>query len=316
MITEQLPYTDYGGVIRKRLGGRVQKLSIDASMSCPNRDGRIAHGGCTFCLNEAFSPAYCREAKSITEQIEQSIKFHTARHRHGDRYLAYFQSGSNTYNSIGNLECLYNEALSHPAISGIIIGTRPDCISSEILDLLADISTRKYVAVEYGIESTLDSTLHHVNRGHTFADAQHATLATRERNIDVGAHFILGLPGESREHLVMQTSAINSLNLSFVKFHQLQIYHNTAIATEWQRHPERFALNSITAEEYTSLIVDIIRRLDTSICIERFASLAPRNLILHSPLGGVRIDLLREMIIKQMHSLNARQGDLRHIDTK
>lgn len=311
-----LPFNDYGRFMRQRLGGRIQKIAIDAAMSCPNRDGTIAHGGCTFCLNEAFSPTYCRTAHSITEQIEQGIAFHTSRGRHAEHYIAYLQSGTNTHADIDTLQKIYLDAISHPRISGIIIGTRPDCISSEILDLLADIATHKYIAVEYGIESTLDSTLHHVNRGHTFADAQHATLATRERNIDVGAHFILGLPGESREHLVMQTSAINSLHLSFVKFHQLQIYHNTAIATEWQRHPERFALNNITVEEYASLIVEIIRRLDSSICVERFASLAPRNLILHSPLGGVRIDSLREMIIKQMHSLNATQGDLQHIGTK
>lgn len=307
-----LPFNDYGRFMRQRLGGRIQKIAIDAAMSCPNRDGTIAHGGCTFCLNEAFSPTYCRTAHSITEQIEQGIAFHTSRGRHAEHYIAYLQSGTNTHADIDTLQKIYLDAISHPKISGIIIGTRPDCISSEILDLLADISTHKYIAVEYGIESTLDSTLHHVNRGHTFADAQHATLATRERNIDVGAHFILGLPGESREHLVMQTSAINSLNLSFVKFHQLQIYHKTAIATEWQRHPERFALNNITVEEYASLIIEIIRRLDPSICVERFASLAPRNLILHSPLGGVRIDSLRDMIIKQMYSLNATQGDLRH----
>ena len=304
------PFNDYGTAMRQRLGGRIQKLSIDAAMSCPNRDGTIAHGGCTFCLNEAFSPSYCREMHSITEQIDEGIKFHASRGRTAEHYIAYFQSGTNTHASVDTLHKIYDEAVNHPQISGIIIGTRPDCISSEILDLLADIATRKYVAVEYGIESTLDTTLHHVNRGHSFATAQQAVELTRQRNINVGAHFILGLPGESREHLVAQTKAINALGLNFTKFHQLQIYRSTAMAEEWVSHPERFALNNITADEYAELIVEIIRHLDPSIAIERFASQAPRNLLLHSPLGGVRIDALRSMIISKMSAINATQGDL------
>ena len=305
-----LPFNDYGTAMRQRLGGRIQKLSIDAAMSCPNRDGTIAHGGCTFCLNEAFSPSYCREIHSITEQIDEGIKFHASRGRTAEHYIAYFQSGTNTHASVDTLHKIYDEALNHPHISGIIIGTRPDCIGSEILDLLADIATRKYIAVEYGIESTLDTALHHVNRGHSFATAQHAVEQTRKRNINVGAHFILGLPGESREHLVRQTKAINALGLNFIKFHQLQIYRSTAMAEEWASHPERFALNNITADEYAELIVEIIRHLDPSIAIERFASQAPRNLLLHSPLGGVRIDTLRSMIISKMSAINATQGDL------
>ena len=309
-MSTMLPFNDYGNAMRQRLGGRVQKLAIDAALSCPNRDGTIAHGGCTFCLNEAFSPSYCREAHTIAKQIDQGIAFHKSRGRTADHYIAYFQSGTNTHAPIDTLRKLYFEAINHPKISGIIIGTRPDCISSEILDLLADIATHKYIAMEYGIESTLDTTLHHVNRGHSFADAELAVAETRRRNIDVGAHFILGLPGESREHLVEQTEAINSLGLSFIKFHQLQIYRSTAMAKEWTLHPERFALNNITTEEYALLIIDIIRHLDPTIAIERFASQAPRNLLLHSPLGGVRIDTLRSVIISKMCTLNATQGDL------
>ena len=305
-----LPFNDYGRTMRQRLGGRIQKIAIDAAMSCPNRDGTIAHGGCTFCLNEAFSPTYCRTAKSLTEQIEQGIAFHSSRGRTAEYYIAYLQSGTNTHADIHKLRDIYFEVVSHPEISGLIVGTRPDCISSETLDLLADISTCKYVAVEYGIESILDTTLSHVNRGHGFAVAQRAVAQTKERNIDVGAHFILGLPGESREHLINQVSAINSLHIDFVKFHQLQIYRSTPMADEWLNHPERFALGNISADEYIGLIVEIIRRLDPHIAIERFASLAPRHLLLHSPLGGIRIDSLRELIIKRMSILGATQGEL------
>lgn len=311
MSTEQLPYTDYGRTMRQHLGGRVQKLAIDASMGCPNRDGRVGHGGCTFCLNEAFSPTYCREAKSITEQIEQGIAFHTARHREANKYLAYFQSGSNTYNSIEHLEELYSEALNHPAISGIIIGTRPDCINSEILNLLEHITKRYFVAVEYGVESTLDTTLTHVNRGHTFAQAHEAIALTRERNIECGAHFILGLPNETREQIVAHTEQINRLDIQSIKLHQLQIYRNTLMAKEWEEHPERFLFTQeITVEDYASLIVDILRRLKPSIAIERIASVAPQHLLIHSPLRGVRPDMLKTMVVERMRALKALQGDL------
>ena len=311
MSSEQLPYTDYGGVMRKRLGGRVQKLAIDAAISCPNRDGGVAYGGCTFCLNEAFSPSYCREATSITEQIERGIAFHKARRREGDIYLAYLQSGSNTYGDIDHLERIYNETLTHPAISGIIIGTRPDCISSEILDILEHISKQYFVSIEYGIESTSDATLTHVNRGHNFAQACEAIALTRERNIECGAHFILGLPNETREQIVAHTEQINRLDIQSIKFHQLQIYRNTAMAKEWEMHPERFLFaQGTTAEEYTSLIVEIIRHLKPSIAIERIASVAPHHLLLHSPLKGVRPDTLREMVISKMRALGATQGDL------
>jgi radical SAM protein (TIGR01212 family) len=310
MSSEQLPYTDYGGVMRKRLGGRVQKLAIDAAISCPNRDGGVAYGGCTFCLNEAFSPSYCRESTSITEQIERGIAFHKARRREGDIYLAYLQSGSNTYGDIDHLERIYHETLTHPAISGIIIGTRPDCISSEILDILEHISKQYFVSIEYGIESTSDATLTHVNRGHTFAQARDTVALTRERNIECGAHFILGLPNETREQIVAHTEQINRLDIQSIKFHQLQIYRNTGMAREWQAHPERFPFaNNFDTDNYVELMVDIIRHLDPSIAVERFASTAPRQLLLHSPLCGVRMDQLRNQLIEKMHMLGATQGD-------
>ena len=305
-----LPYNDYGRYMRQRLGGRIQKLALDAAMSCPNRDGTIAHGGCTFCLNEAFSPAYCRTSQSLTEQIDKALMFHASRHRTAEHYIAYFQSGTNTHASLERLREIYDEAINHQQISGIIVSTRPDCISSEILDILANIATHKYVAIEYGIESTFDTTLSHVNRGHTFDDAQRSVELTKERNIDVGAHFILGLPNESREQLIAQTERINALNLNFIKVHQLQIYRSTPIATEWHAHPERFMLNNISHEEYVELMVAILRRLDPRIAIERFASLAPRHLLLHSPLGGIRLDTLRQMIINRLNELGATQGDM------
>ena len=309
MILEPLPYNDYGAAMRRRFWGRVQKLSIDAALSCPNRDGRVARGGCTFCLNDAFSPVYCRESSSITEQIDRGLAFHVSRRRKADYYITYFQAGTNTNASVDLLEKLYLEALNHPIVSGIIIGTRPDSISSEILDLLSDLSQRYYVAVEYGIESTYDSTLAHVNRGHSFADSQRAVQLTRERGLDVGAHFILGLPGESRDMLLSQMETINALGLTSIKFHQMQIYRSTPMAKEWTEHPERFLLNSYSAEDYIALLVDIVRRLSADVAIERFASQAPRDMLLCSPLGGVSLDRVKADIVDTMRRGGYVQGD-------
>ena len=308
---EHLPYNDYGSTMRRKLGGRVQKLAIDAGLSCPNRDGTIGFGGCTFCLGEAFSPAYCREATSITGQIERALRFHSARDRRADTYLAYFQSNTNTHADTAHLERLYNEALSHPAISGIIIGTRPDCITSEILQLLAHIAQSKYVAVEYGIESVYDTTLTHVNRGHSFAQAVDTVAQTKAAGIDVGAHFILGLPNETTNDILAGLRHINALGIDFIKFHQLQIYRNTAMECEWREHPERFLFGTQSStEDYADLLIEIIRRLDPCIAIERLASQAPRNLIAHSPLKGIRPHELRDMVVNRMLAENLRQGDL------
>ncbi len=311
MSSRKLPYNDYGRAMRQRFGGRMQKIAIDAHLGCPHRNNNTGVGGCTFCLNDAFSPGYCREHQSITEQITQGIAFHKALNRSADIYIAYFQSGTNTLATISHLEKIYQEALSHPAISGLIIATRPDCISSEKLELISQIAKHKYVAIEYGIESIYDTTLKAVNRGHDFTTSKHAIALTKSYGIDVGAHFILGLPHESREMLLALPEAINTLGIDFIKFHQLQIYRSTPLAEEWHEHPERFLFGSDNAmEEYITLMVDIIRRLSPDIAIERLLSQAPRSYLLHSPFGGHKVDIVRNMIIERMYSLCAQQGDM------
>lgn len=308
---EQLPYNDYGSTMRRKMGGRIQKLAIDAGLGCPNRDGKVGFGGCTFCLGEAFNPSYCRNSNDITQQIESALRFHASRGRSADFHLAYLQSGSNTYADINKLKQIYTETLSNPAVSGLIIGTRPDCITSEILQLLGDLSHDKYISIEYGIESVYDTTLNHVNRGHNFATAVDAIAQTKAAGIDVGAHFILGLPNETTTDILDGVKRINSLGIDFVKFHQLQIYHNTAMEREWREHPEHFLFGqNFDAEEYINLIVEIIRRLSPHIAIERFASQAPRNVIAHSPLGGIRPDELRNRILAKMRERGATQGDI------
>lgn len=311
MSHKQLPYNDYGGAIRRRLGGRVQKLAIDAGLGCPNRDGTIAYGGCSFCCGEAFSPSYCRQTQSITKQLDSALEFHHNRGRRSDIYIAYLQAGTNTHVPVDMLERVYLEALSHPQISGIVIGTRPDCIDSDKLQLLAYLRQQYYVAVEYGIESVYDATLKHVNRGHTFAEAIDAVASTKALGIDVGAHFILGLPNESRDDIIRGIDSINTLNLNSIKFHQLQIYRNTPIAAEWCERPDIFLFGDTEAtERYISLLIDIIRRLRPETSIERFTSEAPRHLLLHSPFGGIRPDIIRNEVIRRMVEAGYTQGDL------
>ena len=297
--------------MRHRLGGRIQKLAIDAAMRCPNRDGTVAYGGCTFCLDEAFTPSYCRTTSSITQQIDHALQFHHSRGRKGDIYIAYFQAGTSTNAPVEHLAKIYSETLSHPAISGIIVSTRPDCIDSQKLDLLEHLSHEHFVAMEYGIESVYDTTLQAVNRGHDFATAAHAVEATRSRGITTGAHFIVGLPDESYKDIVEGIADINTLQLDTIKFHQLQIYRNTPMAEAWLHTPERFLFGGgNTHETYISLMVDILRHLDPHTAVDRIATVAPRHLLLASPLAGVRPDTLRNEVINRMWSLDAHQGDM------
>lgn len=301
-------YNSYAGYFRRVFGGRVQKLSADAGFTCPNRDGTIAEGGCTFCNNGAFTPSYCIPSKGIRRQIEEGIEFHRRRYRGASRYLVYFQSFSNTYAPLERLRTLYAEALAHPEVAGIVVGTRPDCIDEEKLDYFAGLARTHYVAIEYGIESTCDETLRAVNRGHDFATACRAVQMTAERGLHVGAHFILGLPGESDEMLVAQTSLINALPLTTVKFHQLQIFRDTPMAAQYDADPGRFRF--WTLDEYIALFTEILRRLRPSLVVERFASEAPPRYHYGPNWGLVRNEQLWAMLEKRLEETDAWQGEL------
>lgn len=300
-------FNSYAGYFRRMFGGRVQKLSVDAGFTCPNRDGRLSTGGCTFCNNGAFTPSYCSPSKSVRQQIDEGIAFHRNRYRTAQRYLVYFQSYSNTYAPLERLRELYGEALSHPDVAGLVIGTRPDCVDGPTLDYLAELARDRYVAVEYGIESTFDATLRAVNRGHDFACAERAVRMTAGRGLAVGAHFILGLPGETDEMLLAQTARINALPLTTVKFHQLQVFRGTAMAAEYDAHPERFRF--WTLDEYLDLFVEILRRLRPDMVVERFASEAPPRYHYGRNWGLIRNEQLLAMLEKRLAGLNAYQGE-------
>lgn len=301
-------YNSYAGYFRRLFGRRMQKLSVDAGFSCPNRDGRLATGGCTFCNNGAFTPSYCSRGLSITRQIEEGIAFHRWRYREAQRYLVYFQSFSNTYAPLEVLRERYGEALAHPDVAGLIIGTRPDCVDEAVLDYLAELARDRYVAVEYGIESVYDASLRAVNRGHDFAAAERAVQMTTERGLACGAHFILGLPGETDEMILEGVKAINRLGLTTVKFHQLQIFRDTAMALEFDEHPDRFRFWTVDA--YINLVVELLRRLRPDVVVERFASEAPPRYH-HGPNWGlIRNEELWRRLEERLRERDTYQGEL------
>ncbi len=301
-------FNSYSRYFRELFGSRVQKVAINAGFTCPNRDGSVGTGGCTFCNNEAFTPSYCQPSKSIAQQIDEGIEFHARRYRKAGKYLAYFQSFSNTYAPLETLRTIYGEALAHPALAGIVVGTRPDCVDGEKLDFFAELSRDRYVAIEYGIESTFDQTLRAINRGHDFATARRAVEMTAARGIHTGAHFILGFPDETDEMLLAQAGTINSLPLTTVKFHQLQIFKNTAMAAEWEQSPERFTFKNM--EEYIEFFIAILRRLRPSLVVERFAGEAPPRYRVGRDWGLVRNEELAARLDRRLAELDVRQGDL------
>lgn len=299
-------FNSYSNYFTKQFGGRVQKISIDAGFSCPNRDGRISTGGCTFCSNEAFNPSYCRPEKSIKQQIEEGIEFHQRRYRRANQYLAYFQPFSNTYKPLEELKSIYAQALEMPEIVGIVIGTRPDLIDEQILQYLNEIRETHYVMLEYGIESVYDETLKRVNRGHDFATAERAIRMTADYGIPCGAHFIFGLPGESKEMMLDAAEIISKLPLTTVKFHQLQIFKDTKMADEYIQHPEHFHLFDL--EEYIDFVINFAERLNPTIVIERFAGEVPPRFLVSEPWMKLRYDEVLNRIEKRMEERDTWQG--------
>ena len=291
---------------KKRFGTRLQKLSINAGFSCPNRDGTVGYGGCTFCNNEGFNPSYCNPEKPIARQIDEGLSFIKNRYPRAKLFVAYFQAYSNTHAHLKLLEEIYEQALAHPEISGLVIGTRPDCIDSEKLDYFAELAKRYFIKLEYGVESCYNSTLKRINRGHSFEDSVHAIKETASRSIFNGIHMIFGLPGESRQMMLDQVELINKLPVNTIKFHQLQIVKDTPMADEYRNHPERFNLFGL--EEYVEFVVSFVERLHPAIAIDRFSGEVPPRLITGPRWGNVRSDTIIGMVERGLEKRNSHQG--------
>jgi radical SAM protein, TIGR01212 family len=300
-------YNDFGTWIRARFPFKVQKISIDAGFTCPNRDGRTGTGGCTYCDNRTFNPTYCNRRKTVSEQLEEGKAFF-ARKYPEMRYLAYFQAYTNTYAPVSSLATMYEEALCTENVVGIVIGTRPDCINEALLDYLKTLSRRTFVLIEYGIETANNTTLRRINRGHTFECTQRAIEMTHRRGILVGGHIILGLPGEDAAESIRQAPIISSLPLDILKIHQMQIIRGTVLAREYARKP----FHIYNVDEYIQLIIDYIARLRKDLILERFVSQSPADLLI-APKWGLKNYEFTNRLVNRMKKIGAFQGMNYHL---
>lgn len=295
-------YNDYGSWLRRQFPFRVQKISIDAGFSCPNRDGKVSHGGCTFCDNRTFNPSYCKPEKTIAEQISEGKEFF-ARKYPDMKYLAYFQAFSNTYAQLDTLRRRYEEALSQDGVVGLIIGTRPDCVDDHLLNYLEELKRYCFLTVEYGIESVSDTTLLRINRGHDFECSRRAVTATHERGILTCGHIILGLPGEKAEDNIRHAATVSALPLDILKLHQLQIIRGTQLAEEYARQPFKL----YTADEYIDLVTAYIEHIREDIVLERFVSQSPADLLI-APKWGLKNHEFTNLLVNHMRTVGAYQG--------
>ena len=297
-----MEYKEFGTWLQAELGCKAQKLSVDAGLTCPNRDGTLGRGGCTFCDNRTFNPAYCRQGGSITEQLEAGKRFFSRKYP-TMKYLAYFQSYSNSYGTLSHLKELYEEALRVPDVVGLVIGTRPDCMPDALLEYLEELNRRTFLLVEYGVESANEETLVRVNRGHTFAQARECIIRTAQRGIRVGVHMILGFPWETRSELIRQAQLIASLPITTLKLHQLQVIRGTQLAREYELHPWPLP----TAEEYVDLVLEYISHLPPSLVLERFVSQSPPEYVI-APRWGLKNHEFSALVKKAIQKRSTQLG--------
>lgn len=298
-------YFSWNDWVRATHGGRLQKVSVAAPFTCPNRDGSLGTGGCSFCNNAGFTPGYLDRRESITDQIERGLVFLRRRYPDTLKYLAYFQTYSNTYGDFETLRAIYEQALSHPDIGGLVIGTRPDCVADTVLDYLAEKSREVHIELELGIESTDDATLARINRGHDFAASIDGIRRAAERGLSVTGHLILGLPGESRETMLEGAAKLSALPLAALKFHQLQLVRGTALAREWLATPESVPL--LGEDEYLELLADFVERLSPQIRLQRLGSEVPPRLKL-APTWNLRLSELAPRLTALLEARGSWQG--------
>jgi hypothetical protein len=276
-------YNDFSSFIRRKFNTRVQKVSIDAGFTCPNKDGTKGVGGCTYCNNNTFNPDYCKPIKPIKQQINEGIEFFSKKYK-TQKYLAYFQAFTNTYAPLADLKKMYEEALSHPDVIGLVIATRPDSIKDEVLDYLEELASKDYfIKLEFGLESTKNETLVEINRCQTHEEAIDAFKRADGRGLHLGGHLILGLPGETKEDMLNHAKMVSELPMNTLKIHHLQIVKHTMMAVQFKKNPEMFTFMEL--DEYIDLVVDFIELLKSEIIIERFFSESPARMLMHPKYG-------------------------------
>ena len=281
MIAEK-NYNDFSTYIREKFKCRVQKVSINAGFTCPNKDGTKGVGGCTYCNNNTFNPDYCKPIKSITQQLDEGIHFFSKKY-HSQKYLAYFQAYTNTYAPIDQLNSMYSEALSHKDIIGLVIATRPDSISDEVLSLLQNLAKNFFIKLEFGLESTKNDTLKLINRCQTHEEAVDAFARSKDRGLYLGGHLILGLPKENRNNMLNHAREVSKLPINSLKIHHLQIVKHTMMAIQYKKDPDFFKFFKL--DEYIDLVVDFLEILRPDIVIERFFSESPKRMLIFPKYG-------------------------------
>lgn len=303
-IIDNVGYCDYGDFLRRYFDCKVQKIAIDAGFACPNRDGTKGVGGCIYCNNQSFNPAYCQSKISVTEQIARGKEFF-ARKYPEMKYLAYFQAYTNTYAQLSTLKELYEEALRQSDVLGIIIATRPDCMPDELLTYLSELSKTHFVMVEYGVETSHDATLKLINRGHTWHDVEDAVTRTAEAGVLCGVHLILGLPGEDMEHFISTAKRISALPLHTVKMHQLQVIRGTRLAKMWA--DGEVVLKDWSADEYIDVCIEVLKHLRSDLAVERFVSQSPADLLI-CPRWGLKNYEFTNRLNNKIKAQRIRQG--------
>jgi radical SAM protein (TIGR01212 family) len=298
-------YLDYSSFIKLNFGERVQKIALDIGFSCPNRDGSKGYGGCTYCNNATFNPDYCEPTKSIPQQLKEGVSFFDKKYK-SQKYLAYFQSYTNTYADFESLKKMYDEALSIPKVIGLVIGTRPDCITNEIIEYLSFLAKKYFISLEFGVESTNEKTLLAVNRCHTFEETKTTFELCKNKGFHLGAHLIIGLPGESKIDLMNHALEISKLPINTLKIHHLQIVKNSAMGVQYKRNPEKFDL--FTSENYIDFITDFIGNLRPDIILERFISEAPKELLIAPKWRNLKNFEIVAKIDKKLVEKNTWQG--------
>ncbi len=297
-------YNDYSSFIKRKFSERIQKISLDTGFTCPNRDGTKGVGGCTYCNNNSFNPDYCIPDKSISQQLDEGIAIFSKKYK-TQQYLAYFQAYTNTYADINLVKQLYNEALEHPKVIGLVIGTRPDCINEDLIEFLSDLSKTYYISLEFGVESTLERTLKMVNRCHTYKETVEAYELAKNKGLHLGAHMIIGLPGESKDDILNHAIELSKLPINTLKLHHLQVVKHTMMAKQFKENPVQFSLYSV--DEYIDLICEFVSLLRPEIIIERFISQSPQHLLI-APKWNLKNFEIVAKIDKKLEEKNLWQG--------
>lgn len=297
-------YNAYIDYLKQRFGSRVQKVIVDAGFTCPNRDGSKGVGGCTYCNNDSFKPPYCLPNMSVADQVKEGIEFLSRRYK-VDKFIVYFQSYSNTYASLRHLQKLYEEALNHPQVIGLAVGTRSDCIDEQKIDYFSQLARDYYVTLEYGLESPYDKTLRWIRRMHDFESWEKAVKLTAGRGIHICAHIILGFPTESRDEMLKTAEIVSKYPIDYLKIHHLHVVKKTILEKIYRENP--FPLPAY--RDYVDLVTEFLQRLKPEIKVQRLVGEThPRILVV--PNWGIRANIIQQHIEEKLAERDIWQGKL------